>query len=200
MTRFRHSFLLTALLLSACTNDSLHTAENPDPNHTHADFAIFMNGEQMDFSKNEYMSGLPADDAAHDEDSEHKHEYLHLHDNVGTVIHSHKPGQTIGEFFASIGLTASDDCFLETCNTDDARWRMFVQQEEIPMNMDYVFSDVDQILVSYGATDAEIQEQFTQVTDDACLYSKTCPQRGDPPAENCISDPAIPCVVPLEDL
>ena len=40
---------------------------NPDPNHTHADFAVFVDGAQLDFSGDEFMSGLSTD-ADHDDE------------------------------------------------------------------------------------------------------------------------------------
>lgn len=193
MTTFRiFPSLCAILLLTACFGDPLRRAENPDPNHTHADFAVYINGEFIDFSDNEYMSGLSTD--------EYLHKYLHLHDNVGTVVHRHKPGLTLGEFFGSLGLNATNDCFMDKCSDESNQWRMFVNGEEVPVNIDYVFTDIDQILLTYGANDETVQEQLQKMTDDACLYSRTCPQRGDPPAENCIADPSVPCVVPLDDL
>src|SRR6185436_13173367 len=32
-------------------------AVNPDPNHNHADFAVYISGQKVDFSKSQYMSG-----------------------------------------------------------------------------------------------------------------------------------------------
>ena len=56
-----------------------------------------------------------------------------------------------------------------------------------------------QILLTYQNEDEasmeRITEQKEEMTDDACLYSKTCPWRGEPPAENCIADPEVPCVL-----
>ena len=40
--------------------------------------------------------------------------------------------------------------------------------------------------------------ELQEMTDDACKYSKTCPWRGEPPAESCIADPAVPCTAPLD--
>ncbi len=195
--------------------------QNPDPNHTHADFAVWIDGQKLDFSADTYMSN-PVDDpidgpmtykfiptaVAHDGvDDGHPDEvtlpgrkYLHLHDGNGSVIHRHKPGLTLGDFFASIGFTMTTDCFtLDTkeqyCNTGKKHWRMFVNAKEVPMNPGYDFADNDKILLTYSAADSVPQEQLDQLTDDACRYSKTCPWRGDPPTENCIADPTVPCVV-----
>jgi hypothetical protein len=216
---------LAVLTLSACSWGS-GTAVNPDPNHTHADFAVWINGQKLDFSDERYMSAPPADEtswilkaSAHgDEDDGHVvpgREYLHLHDGNGHVLHSHKPGQTIGQFFGSLGMPMTPNCFdlddfqfatldpswvrdfartKKLCDDGKFHWTMMVNGARIPMNPDYALVDLDTILLSYGASDTAATEEYAKMTDDACLYSKTCPERGDPPTENCIADPTVPCV------
>lgn len=90
--------LLLALLLVSCT--AQEPAVNPDPNHTHADFAVFVDGTRFDFSQDKYMST-----------EEHpKHPHLHMHDGNGNVMHRHKPGLTIADFFQSIKVTMTEKC------------------------------------------------------------------------------------------
>lgn len=220
--------LIAVLSLAAC---STGPAVNPDPNHTHADFAVWVNGVMLDFSADEYMSAPPADEtsfrlipvaAAHEGEEEEAEalpgrKYLHLHDHNGHVLHSHKPGQTIGQFFASIGLTMTDTCLTldehqfetldagwvsdfaitkDLCDSGKFHWTMIVNGRETPMDADYAFADLDKILLSYGSSDMAPMEQYAEMTDDACLYSRTCPDRGEPPTENCIADPLVPCVEP----
>ncbi len=102
---------------------------NPDPNHTHADFAVWINGVQLDFSQEKFMSHVPVavdtstssftiipEASAHDDEPEGGsgsvaitgREYLHLHDMNGHVIHRHKPGLTFGDFLASLGFVFSE--------------------------------------------------------------------------------------------
>jgi len=176
------------LLLSACERQY---QPNPDPNHTHADFAVWVDGEKVDFSGAEYMSGLSTDDTTHDEEGEYHDQYLHLHDGVGNVVHRHKPELTLREFFDSLDFTFSEP--LE-------RWTMWINEQQEEFNLDYMFQDGDQILLTNSAGSAQVMYELEQLTNDACLYSKTCPWRGDPPTENCIADPSVPCVVPEEDL
>lgn len=187
-------------------------AVNPDPNHTHADFAVWINGTQWDFSATRYMSEAPAEAAfrfvgvvsAHDGHAEGdvipERRYIHLHDGNPSVIHMHKPGRTLREFFVSLGWQMENTCLVTDtheryCNAGgDARWRMFVNEKEEIMNPYYEIRDLDHILLTYGSSREEIFTQMTALTDEACLYSRTCPERGDPPSENCIADPAVPCV------
>ncbi|MBI3336007.1 hypothetical protein HYZ98_00375 [Candidatus Peregrinibacteria bacterium] len=160
--------------------------KNPDPNHTHADVAVWVDGKKIDFSLEKYMSGL--EEKGDDHDHIHLHDYLHLHDGVGHVIHRHKPGLSLQEFFDSLGFEFKEP----------TRWRMFVNTIEHEFDLNYVFNDTDYILLSNAAGSAEVLDQLEQMTRDACLYSRTCPWRGEPPAENCIADPSVPCVAPEE--
>jgi hypothetical protein len=176
----------------------MRPAVNPDPNHTHADFAVYVSGEKIDFARAEFMSGSSTGSLA-DADHQAHDPYYHLHDSVGGVIHRHKPGLSVGQFFKSIGFNMSKDCFTQegkkpVCNEAAKTWKMFVNGTEQPFSPDYVFTDADKLLLTYGATQADIQRQLATLTDDACLYSKTCPWRGDPPVENCVSDPKVPCM------
>lgn len=222
-------------------------AQNPDPNHTHADFAIWVNGQKLDFTDPKYMS------EAYEEGKEVRtdplRKYLHLHDGNGHVLHRHKPGLTFGEFLESLGFTlemqaAKDDptkmigCVTtpdnkKLCDGDiSTGWQTLVNDaligcrrvrgnitcggpNDAPHNpksdieevWNYVPEDGDQILVSYGPffepgeegvtpDTREMRREWSLMTNDACLYSKTCPWRGDPPTENCIADPTVPCVAP----
>lgn len=171
---------------------------NPDPNHTHADFAVWVDGVQLDFSGEEFMSG-----SSDESDPNHtKHDpYLHLHDGNGHVIHRHKPGLTLGEFFSTLpwagkGYIGNTFHLADSPVGDEAYTvRLFVNGTENVQGSEYVFSDGDQILISTTSDDAKIKMEQKLLTDEACKYSKTCPWRGEPPTENCIADPTVPCVV-----
>lgn len=191
-------------------------AVNPDPNHTHADFAVWVNGEKLDFSGGEFMSEAPVEGEPVQRQANPLRQYLHLHDGVGTVAHRHKPGLTVLDFLKSLDVTVRETEDERICLTFpqmeeevcEADWHYFMLYTNDPtqggasfLKDDYVFEDNDKILITNGsATTSEdvelMHEQWTQMSDDACLYSRLCPERGDPPAENCIADPEVPCVIP----
>lgn len=190
------SLLLLSFALVACVDRT--PAQNPDPNHTHADFAVWMDGKELNFDGSEFMSGT-SDEA----DPEHtKHDkYLHLHDGNGHVIHRHKPGLTLAQFFATLRVGFSSKCFSsgvpgsdgEVCSKNP--FRLFVNGEEhFFAELQYVFEDGDHILITNTIDRDEIARELKLMTDDSCRYSQTCPWRGKPPAESCIADPAVPCV------
>jgi hypothetical protein len=195
-------------------------AVNPDPNHTHADFAVWLpytssQIEKMDYSDEKFMSEAYEEGKQVRVDPMRK--YLHLHDGNGNVIHRHKPGLTIGQFFESIGSKMikgpieengrmlDTDCF-DTgsggpvfCSGEFGRdLQMYVNETKVDFDPSYVFKDNDRVLIIFSIDENEVQTALDDLSNDACLYSQTCPERGDPPTENCIADPEVPCVIPEE--
>lgn len=172
------SFL--TLLLFAC--------ETPQPLlgdvHEHADFKVYLNGEAYDFAQDKYMST-----------DEHKlSNFTHLHDGDGELIHKHMSTITLGDFFESLGMKFTEECFtLEDgtayCNEDEKILKIFVNGEKNRDFDDYELSDLDQILITYGdESDDEIQAQMDSVGDRACIQSEVCPERGEPSDESgCLS-------------
>lgn len=203
-------------------------AKNPDPNHTHADFAVWIFGTKLNFTNEIYMSGSSTDEGTHPTEGVRK--YIHLHDGNDDVLHMHKPGITLGEFVASLGLEMKKDCVVldeyqmeffhetleaesepdfadvgmftnnprEICTNAKFQWQLFVNGEEKPFDPSYQPSDVDKILLTFNdgeADETQLSAEKKAMTDEACMYSKTCPWKGAPPTENCIADPEVPCVV-----
>lgn len=229
--RFLHAIVLTSIVLVAAYGAARLwrvPAENPDPNHAHADFAVWVNGQKLDFSDDEYMSAPSVVDQnemsflipsafAHSEDEGKAlpgREHLHLHDGNGHVIHRHKPALTLEDFFASIGLKMTADCLTldahqfssldigwvqdfgrtkDLCNDGKFHWSFAVNGHLRPTDPSFVFEDGDKILLSYSASDTAWADEWKQMTDDACMFSKTCPWKGEPPSEGCVADPTVPC-------
>ncbi len=183
-----------SLLLASC--GAANSGVNPDPNHTHGDFAIWIDGKQLDLSGEQYMSGS-SDETEH---SQELSQYLHLHDGNGHVLHRHKPGLTLGEFVDSLpGMHYGEnklvfrDCLHCQYAKGTFEVRLFVNGTENPAGSTYVFSDLDSLLITNATDPVELRMQQRSMTDDACLYSKTCPERGKAPTEGCIADPTVPC-------
>ncbi len=115
----------------------------------------------------------------------------HLHDGNGEVIHKHRTLITLGDLFDSIGIQFTKSCFIldtkeQFCNNDTNTLKFLVNGVASDQFNTYELRDEDKILISYGdETLEEIQTQIASVSDDACLYSETCPERGKPPTENC---------------
>lgn len=150
--------------------------------HEHADFKLFINNTEFSLSGDKYQSTT----------GNNLDEEQHLHDNNGWNIHKHLTTQTIADFLASLKISLTSTCITlddsqSYCNEGDKILKFFVNDKLMTDFMTYEFSDLDRILISYGAeTDEQIQSQLDSVTDLSCMYSATCPERGKPPTETCV--------------
>lgn len=157
--------------------------------HKHADIAIYVNGRKIDLSKDKYQSS----------EEDHKHKYSHHHDNVGNIVHQHKGDVTLAEHLKSLGMELTDECLKldngeEYCTNENKSLKMFVNEERKTDYDSYVFEDLDRILISYGPkVDSNLESQLESVTDEACIYSGECPERGEPPEESCVGGLGTKC-------
>jgi hypothetical protein len=147
--------------------------------HNHADIRIFLNGEPYNLNQSKYIS----------EKDNTLNPFMHLHDNDGDVLHQHISDGSLEEFFSSINMQFSKDCFVldnatSYCNNGHSTLQMFVNGKENDKFEKYVFRDLDRILITYGSEQSLINQQIAQVTDKACIQSGKCPERGLPGNES----------------
>jgi hypothetical protein len=157
-------------------------ANNADEVHVHSDFLVVINGEQIDFSQDKYQTT----------NEQELSDYIHLHDNVGHVIHRHADAVTLAEFFNSLGFQLTDSSISiaegETFTSNNSEALLvYVNGQVIDNPSSYVNQEEDQILVYYGdPNDTErIAALLDSITNEACIYSGTCPERGVAPPESC---------------
>jgi len=175
--------LLVALFIGFITIPNIaingNSAKNNVSNmHTHADYSMVIEGVKIDFKDDRYQSkkstALVPD--------------IHLHDNKGNIIHRHTEGVTIGSMIDSLGFKYTTDCLTTDlgsayCAVGEKSVQLYVNSKLEPVGPDYVTQDLDKILIFFGRP-ADAEKYFNQVTDDACIYSGSCPERGTPPSEN----------------
>lgn len=182
--------LLAFLLLVAAATSIRHihspqqlpTAANSHAEevHVHADVRVVLGGSPLDLSLPRYQS------RAGDE----RHPAIHLHNGDGHIIHRHAPGVPLGEFFSSLGMTLSGTCFdtgrQRYCADESNVLRTYVNGAPVTEPAAYVPQDLDRILIYFGPDDEHaIRAERAAVTDEACIYSNRCPERGTPPPEAC---------------
>ncbi|MEZ4200423.1 MAG: hypothetical protein R3B69_02410 [Candidatus Paceibacterota bacterium] len=90
-----------------------------------------------------------------------------------------------------MGFGLADDCIqLDTgevlCSDEQKLLVVYVNGTPIEHPSSYVNQEEDQILVYYGALDnPKLPDYLAMVTDESCIYSGTCPERGIAPPESC---------------
>lgn len=179
---------LTAFLVSVAVGwseirtETLGLSSNTDNEvHVHADFMMYINGEQIDFSADKYQSV----------EGDVRHLTTHLHNNNGHVVHRHADGITFADLLDSLGFTLTKDCLtsdesISYCTDAKNELRLYVNDEVHSNPTEYIVAEEDRILVYYGAPNTtEIKTYLEEVPDDACIASGTCPERGVPQPETC---------------
>ncbi|MBI2574402.1 hypothetical protein HYV82_00790, partial [Candidatus Woesearchaeota archaeon] len=130
--------------------------------HTHADFKVFIDGKPVDFARQKYYM---------------KSSFIHLDDNqnkedASGVIHMHATGVPLWVFFKSIGGNLNETCLSldsgQFCNAKEKKLKFYVNGELRTEFGNYVFSDLDKMLISYGAeAEQEINQQLSAITSFA---------------------------------
>lgn len=133
--------------------------------HIHADYKVYLDGQELDFAKREYMV---------------KAQYVHIEGMDGEVIHVHATGVTIGDYFKTLGMQLTNKCFVfdkplsgkkKFCADESNTLKFYVNGEQNDLYGDYLIGDLDKILVSYGPMDENVAEQLASVTDKARIES-----------------------------
>lgn len=128
-----------------------YQALTPAAEHEHAVFAVFLDGQKIDFSQSKYQV---------------QSQLIHVENNEGTTIHRHLEGVTFGDFLDSVGMGIQDDCFVrddgaQFCEDGNKQLRFYVNGEEVNSISDYVIQEEDRLLVIYGnQTEEEIQQEL----------------------------------------
>ena len=175
-------------LSSVIRHNNLHnTSEKYDialpiynETHIHINFLMVINDIVYDFSSPHYQST----------DIQKKSRFLHLHDNVGHIIHIHAYNRLLSNFFSSIGFTITDECIItdtqeKFCANSLNSLSIYVNGTKIENITEYQFTDIDRVLIIYGSyTEQEIESYLKDIEDDACIQSDRCRDRGRPLPES----------------
>ena len=134
--------------------------------HIHADLKFYVNGKSFNFA---------------DDKSYMKSSFIHLDnqqnkDDAGGVLHMHATGVPLWIFFKSIGMDFNKECITldnkeKICNDVNKKLKLFINGKENNEFENYVFKDLDKILISYGdESKEEIKNQLNSITDFAKLH------------------------------
>ena len=171
--------------------------ENRQPTHMHADFALFIRGQQFDFNQPQFMT-----DTGHEENP-----YAHLHEPRSTVVHVHYTGTTWDQFFRSLGFELTDPSAPNLDGSSSLKlpsgevlkegngetFKFFVNGVQVDGVSFTNIYDLDRVLISFGpeSVDQVVSQQLPKVTDQACIPSGRCQDRvpeGEPTEECTIAN------------
>src|SRR3989338_5357469 len=156
---------------------------NMDPNakigilgsqHIHADWKIYIDGKQLGFSDKSHMERM--------RNNQPVSSFIHVDsgapapEKTGDILHMHATGIPLWIFFKSIGMDFNKDCLtLENkekfCSEGNKKLKFYVNGKLNNEFENYVFKDLDKILIGYGdESEEEIQKQLSAITDFAKIH------------------------------
>ncbi len=139
--------------------------------HSHADWKIYINGKALDFSDKSHMERM--------KNNQPVSSFMHVDsgapapEKTGDVLHMHATGIPLWVFFNSIRMNFNKDCItLENnekfCNAENKKLKFYVNGKPNNEFENYVFNDLDKILIRFGDDiDEELQNQLNSITDFA---------------------------------
>lgn len=152
----------------------------PEPPHYHANWAVVVNGEELDFSDDQYMQSVARCAGG---DVVDPAERVHMHNNEGEVVHVHHVGVAWGHFFDNLGMDVGGDYLIVD------RARRFFAGEGATLKFvlnGFTVGEIstlsiqpgDRLLISYGpeTPDQVLESQFPRVAANAGEYD----ERDDP--------------------
>lgn len=135
-----------------------------DSQHIHADFKVYVNGQAIDFAKQEnYL----------------KARFVHLdpnpqnNDDAASVLHIHAQYVPVKLFFESIGMKLEQDSLTlqdgqTVTKSDENTLKYFLNGQQVDELGNYTPQDLDKLLISFGpANDPDIERQLNSVTNYA---------------------------------
>lgn len=180
--------VLLALNLGDETNAASQASTTSDTGrreiHVHADFALFIRGQQFDFGQKQFISVEGAELS----------ENVHIHDPRHTVVHVHREGVTWDEFFTSLGFKLNDASFTvispdkacmtlpggeKLCQGATETFKFYVNGVKVDGVSNTGIYDLDRVLISFGPESvADVEaKQLPKVSNEACIPSERCGDR-----------------------
>jgi hypothetical protein len=119
------------------------------------------------------------------------------------VVHVHRSLTTWDQFFRSLEFKLTDDSTIagqggattcltmpdgeEFCEGDGNTFKFIVNGVAVDGVANSEIGDLERVLISYGPETLEevMRDQWPQVSDEACIPSGRCLERGDPGDEPC---------------
>jgi hypothetical protein len=169
------TIILSTILITLTASITYIAVPRPYMVHHHANFAVYMDGKQWDFSGPSYMEEVSRCNIT---DWVTPQDRIHLHDGQWELVHVHMAASTWGDLFANLyiglGQNYLSDGYGEIFQTGSGKNLYYVlngKPVDNPRNL--IVESEDRLLVWYGTgTVDEVAEKFdTLVVKTAHEYN-----------------------------
>jgi hypothetical protein len=177
LPRSRSGLLVAGALLGVLAFGLVRLAALPfhDAIHYHANWAVWIEGERVDFSHDRYMEDVAA--CVADPMLTTAEARVHMHENDPDVVHVHHGGATWGHLLQNLGWGVGPDWIVTDGKAmyragDGGRLTFILNGLNVPPAHDRVIRPGDRLLISFGTEDAEklARERFPTVASTALEY------------------------------
>jgi hypothetical protein len=148
--------------------------------HYHANFAVYLNGQQFQFKGPQYYEEEGAVCAQNT--AKTPKERAHMHDNINSVVHVEDNAVTWGDFFNTLGWSVGQN-FVQTDDgtmyqeSGDSKLHVVINGQDytdLGSIASRVIKDQDKLLLSFGdESSAMIMQQYRSVPATARHYDVT---------------------------
>jgi hypothetical protein len=165
--------LLIIWVVLFLTGYVLSASEHAAP-HFHANFAMHINGERVDFSAVEYSEDIAGCSITGEITPKDR---VHLHENNQDTIHIHASGVSWGHFFANNNFSFWENYISldsgEMFQNNNIAKIQYVLNGKIKNNpFNRAIWSKDRLLINYGTqTEIELLELYETVSDNAGEYN-----------------------------
>jgi hypothetical protein len=150
-----------------------------DAVHYHANFALYVNGVQDKFDNFTFYEEVQS---CGSDEINNPRTRVHLHDNIGYVVHVHDAAATWGHLFANLGYTLGDnlvknDDGVYIDGQDGNKLTFWLNGKEVAGAANRTIGSEDVLLINYGKEDTNVlQQRYDAIIKNADEYNK----RNDP--------------------
>lgn len=145
--------------------------------HYHANFALYVNGQQEQFTGPQYYEETAAATCSI-EPVNTPNERAHMHDNINSVVHVEDSLVSWGSFMQNLHFAMGDN-YLKTAdnfyeNNGQSKLSFILNGEKVSSIADRIIGDNDRLLINYGTqTMEELQKEYATVPSNADQYDTT---------------------------
>ena len=149
-----------------CNMDPASTIGVLGSQHIHADWKVYIDGKPVDLTP--FAMDMSKMDANISSSFIHVDKGAQTREKTGDVIHMHAKGVPLWLFFRSIRGDFNESCIAlpnnkQFCSSESKKLRFYVNGK---LNSDfgnYIFTNLDRILISYGTAE-DVQTELNSVT------------------------------------
>jgi hypothetical protein len=148
----------------------------PEATHFHANWAVFIDGERLDLSDQQYMEEISSCYSVDGEVTPQSR--VHMHEGNHDVLHIHHLGATWGHLAGNLGIGLGEGYLILDDGTrifdgEDGRFTYILNGRALTSVHNQLITSEDRLLISYGLESMKElgEERFGRVATTAGEYN-----------------------------